>query len=348
MQELYPLKFAPVFKEKIWGGTKIRDILGMDFSPLTNCGEAWILSGYPGQETTVINGFLANNELNELISVYMDELVGDGIYQMFGDEFPLLIKILDSRAWLSVQVHPDDQLALQRHNSLGKTEMWYILQADEDAELIVGFKKKTNRAEFLKYLKDGKITELLNFEKTKKGDVYYIPAGRVHALGPGNLLVEIQQSSDITYRIYDWDRIDAAGMQRELHIQEALDAIDYNDYNTYKTPYEIRPNATSPVIQSPYFVTNIIDLQNSKLKKDFSPLDSFIIYIAVEGDGTINTLNGSVEIKRGEAVLLPAISTEVIIHTTSRLRLLEVFMLVAPDKDKEESLSRLEQQLGIR
>ncbi len=345
MQELYPLKFSPVYKEKIWGGTKIKDILGMDFSPLTNCGEAWIVSGYKDEETGVVNGFLAQNELNELVAVYMDELVGENIYRMFGDEFPLLVKILDSKTWLSVQVHPDDSLAMERHESLGKTEMWYILEADEEAELIVGFNKRLSKTEYLDYLNRGKITEVLNFEKVKKGEVYYIPAGRVHALGPGNLLVEIQQSSDITYRIYDWDRIDAAGTMRELHTEEALNAIDFSTHKEYRTPYELKKNATTSLVKSPYFITNIIDLHNASLSKDYAPLDSFIIMIAVEGEGSISTLNDTISIKLGEAVLLPATITDVQINTQSDLKLLEVFMIVAAPEEKEKIISPLEQNL---
>ncbi len=328
MQELYPLKFAPIYKEKIWGGTKIRDILGMDFSPLSNCGEAWIVSGYEGQETSVINGFLKHNELNELVEVYMDDLVGDAIYKHFGNEFPLLIKILDSKTWLSVQVHPDDELARERHQSRGKTEMWYVLDAEADAQLIVGFNRKLNKSEYVKYLNEGKIQEVLNFEKVRKGEVYFIPAGRVHAIGPGNLLVEIQQSSDITYRIYDWDRIDAAGMQRELHTGEALNALDFNIYPEYRTPYSVKRNATANIIQSPYFITNIIDLHQAGLKKDYAALDSFVIYIAVEGQGKIHSVNENVEIKTGEAVLIPASSTDITIETSSDMKLLEVFMIV--------------------
>jgi mannose-6-phosphate isomerase len=332
MQELYPLKFSPVYKEKIWGGTKIREILNMDFSPLSNCGEAWILSGYEGQETAVTNGFLIHNELNELVEVYMDELVGDAIYKKFGNEFPLLIKIIDSKTWLSVQVHPDDELAMERHESLGKTEMWYILDADEDAELIVGFNRKLDKSQYLEALNTGKIQNILNFEKVKKGEVYYIPAGRVHALGPGNLLIEIQQSSDVTYRIYDWDRIDAAGVQRQLHTEEALNALDFNPQKEYRTPYEIKKNATSKIIESPYFITNIISLHNANLTKDYSPLDSFVILIAAEGEGSIHSINDSVEIKTGEAILIPASSTEIEIKTTSQLKLLEVFMIVGYEK----------------
>jgi len=328
MQELYPLKFSPVYKEKIWGGTKIKDLLQMDFSPLSNCGEAWIMSGYEGQETAVTNGFLIHNELNELVEVYMDELVGDAIYKKFENEFPLLIKILDSKTWLSVQVHPDDELAMERHESLGKTEMWYILDADKDAELIVGFNQKLNKTTYLEALNSGKIQEVLNFEKVKKGEVYFIPAGRVHALGPGNLLIEIQQSSDVTYRIYDWDRIDAAGVQRELHTEEALNALDFNTHNEYRTPYETKKNATSKILESPYFITNIIDLHNAKLTKDYSPLDSFVILIAVEGEGIVHSINDSVKVKIGEAILIPASSTEIKIETSSSLKLLEVFMVV--------------------
>ena len=237
MNSLYPLKFKPIFKDKIWGGQKIKSSLKMDFGDLPNCGEAWMMSGVEDNPTIVENGFLAGNELNEIVEVYMGELVGDKVFDQFGNEFPLLIKFIDSNDWLSIQVHPDDFLARKRNIGFGKTEMWYMLDATDDAELIAGFNKKTDKDEYLQHLENKTLKEILNFEKVEKGDVFYIPAGRVHALGPGCLLAEIQQTSDTTYRIYDWDRIDAAGMFRELHTEEALDAIDFEFHESYKTEY---------------------------------------------------------------------------------------------------------------
>jgi len=195
MNELYPLQFTPVFKDKIWGGQKIRTVLNRDFSPLPNCGEVWVLSGVEGNQTEVSERFLAGNDLNELVEVYMGDLVGDKIFKKFGNEFPILLKFIDANDWLSIQVHPDDELALQRHGSLGKTEMWYIMDAEKESELISGFAGKLDKDSYQKHLEEKTLKSVMNFEKVARGDVYYIPAGRVHALGPGILLAEIQQTS---------------------------------------------------------------------------------------------------------------------------------------------------------
>ncbi len=282
MKNIYPLKFSPVYKDKIWGGSKIKTFLGKDFSPLPNCGEVWVLSGVEGNQTPVENGFLAGNELNEIVEVYMGDLVGDKIFQKFGNEFPILIKFIDANDWLSIQVHPDDKLAMKRHGSLGKTEMWYIMDAEEDAKLISGFGRKTDKEGYKGHLENKTLKEIMNFEKVEKGDVYYIPAGRVHALGPGILLAEIQQTSDITYRIYDWDRIDASGMTRELHTEEALDALDFEVKGEYKTEYRQKTNQTNKLVESPYFITNIMHL-TKPIKKDYTELDSFVVYVCPEG-----------------------------------------------------------------
>ena len=283
MNKLYPLKFKPIFKDKIWGGQKINKVLEKDFSPLPNCGEVWVLSGVEDNQTVIENGFLEGNDLNEIVDVYMGDLVGDKIFQKFGVEFPILIKFIDANDWLSIQVHPDDELAWQRHNSSGKTEMWYIFDAEKNAELISGFSKKLDKESYQKHLENKTLKSVMNFEKVKKGDVYYMPAGRVHALGPGILLAEIQQTSDVTYRIYDWDRIDEAGMMRDIHTEEALDAIDFKIQENYQTDYSPKQNATVKLVESPYFTTNLIHL-TKPLKKDYSELDSFVIYVCAEGD----------------------------------------------------------------
>jgi mannose-6-phosphate isomerase len=325
MNSLYPLKFKPVLKDKIWGGRKIETALHQSFAPLPNCGEMWVLSGVEGNQTTVENGFLAGNELNELVEVYMGDLVGEKIYQKFGNEFPILIKFIDANDWLSIQVHPDDKLAWKRHQSLGKTEMWYILDADESSELIAGFQTKVDIQGYQKHLENKTLKSILNFEKVNTGDVFYIPAGRVHALGPGILLAEIQQTSDVTYRIYDWDRIDAAGMMRELHTELALDAIDFNVYENYKTPYSDKLNETVKLIKSPYFTTHFIHL-NKPVKKDYSAIDSFVIYICTEGECEIISDDIRYPFKIGEAMLLPATIEFVEIYPKEAVKILEVFM----------------------
>lgn len=326
METLYPLRFNPIYKDKIWGGQKIRTVLGQDFSPLPNCGEVWVLSGVDGNQTKIQNGFLKGNDLNELVEVYMGELVGDAVYEKFGNEFPILVKFIDANDWLSIQVHPDDELAGKRHGSLGKTEMWYILDAESDSELISGFSTKIDQKAYLKHLENKTLKSIMNFEKVAKGDVFYMPSGRVHALGPGILLAEIQQTSDITYRIYDWDRIDSAGMTRELHTEEALDAIDFKVYDNYRSEYEPVKNETVNVVESPYFTTNMIHLTKS-LKKNYSELDSFVIYVCAEGAYELNVNDSSYSAKMGEAILLPAVLNEVEIHPQPHCRILEVYSL---------------------
>lgn len=326
MNELYPLKFKPVYKDKIWGGNKVKTVLNQDFSPLPNCGEVWVLSGVEGSQTEVENGYLAKNDLNELVEIYMSDLVGDKVYTKFGNEFPILIKFIDANDWLSIQVHPDDELALQRHNCLGKTEMWYILDAEKDSELISGFSQKVDAAGYQKHLKNKTLKEILNFEKVEKGDVYYMPAGRVHALGPGILLAEIQQTSDVTYRIYDWDRIDSAGMTRDLHIEEALDAIDFSVEKKYKTEYKAELNKTSDLVDSPYFTTKILEF-DARLKKDYSELDSFVIYVVAEGKFEIISGDTKCTAQMGEAVLIPATVNHIEFNPKMPSKLLEVYMV---------------------
>ena len=325
MQKLYPLKFKPIFKDKVWGGQKIRTELGMDFGNLPNCGEAWVISGYADDVSVVENGFLSGNELNELVEIFMGDLVGDKIYDLFGDKFPLLIKFIDSNDWLSIQVHPDDKLAISRGEPNGKTEMWYIVGADKNARLISGFNRKTDKDTYLKHLENKTLKEILNYEKVEKGDVFFMPAGRIHAIGPGILLTEIQQTSDATYRIYDWDRVDAAGMQRELHTEEALDAIDFEFYDEYKTKYTTALNHTSKIIDDQKFTTNIIVLDQS-LKKDFEELDSFVIYIGIEGSTSVKWNDGEVTVKPGEAIIKPAILHKIELIPGMASKLLEVYI----------------------
>jgi len=325
MNKLYPLKFYPLLKEKIWGGTKMKSLAGIDFDPLPNCGEAWVISGVQGNETVVANGWLAGNNLNELIEIYMDELVGEKVYEKFGEEFPLLIKFIDANDYLSIQVHPDDALAQKRGLTAGKTEMWYIMDADKDSELISGFREKIDKEEYQKLLQEKKLREVLNVEKVKKGDVYYMPSGRVHAIGPGIFLAEIQQTSDVTYRIYDWDRVDEQGNGRELHIAEALDAIDFEVRKDYKTTYKSKLNSTSKVVNSPYFKTNILEFDQA-IAKDYEEMDSFILYICVEGVCNILAEETETGLRMGEAVLIPNGITKAQLFPKERCKLLEVFV----------------------
>ncbi len=327
MNELYPLKFKPIFKEKIWGGQQLKTKLGMDFGALDNCGEAWVISGVEGNPTLVENGFLAGNELNELVEVYMGDLVGEENYERFGLEFPLLIKFIDAADWLSIQVHPDDELAAKRHIGKGKTEMWYILGAKPNAQLISGFNQKMDQQTYLDHLNAGTIKDIMNFEQVSAGDVFFMPAGRVHAIGPGTLLAEIQQTSDTTYRIYDWDRKDAQGKSRELHTKEALEAIDFGLVDKYKTDYRIIENGTTSVINSPQFTTNLVSF-NQMLDKNLELMDSFVIYIGVEGNCELQWDGQTLNLSTGEAVLVPAIFNGMrFVPKTGDVKLLEVYLV---------------------
>ncbi len=323
MEALYPLKFEPILKDKIWGGDKLRNILNKK-NASDKCGESWEISAVQDNISIVSNGFLAGNSLQELVEIYMAEIVGEEVYKKFGLEFPLLIKFIHSGDDLSIQVHPDDEMAKKRHKAYGKTEMWYIVDTEKDAELITGFNQEVDKKKYLEHLQQMKLMDILNVEKVEKGDVIHLPAGRVHALGKGILLTEIQETSDITYRIYDYGRKDEHGKTRELHTELALDAIDFNYYDQYKTPYNSELNETNKVVSCEHFTTNIISLDQPQ-KKDYTLLDSFVIYICVEGSGTIEYNDGqTVSFIKGETVLIPAALEKVILHPDKSISLLEV------------------------
>ncbi len=326
MSGLYPLKFKPIFKDKIWGGNKIKSVMGLDYAPLPNCGEAWLLSGVEGSPSVVANGFLAGNELNELLEVYMFDLVGDEAYDRFGNEFPVLIKLIDANDWLSIQVHPDDELAARRKIGRGKTEMWYVLGADEDAQLISGFNQKINQQEYLKHMEEKTLTGVMNYEKVSPGDVFFMPAGRVHALGPGVLLAEIQETSDTTYRIYDWDRRDDEGKSRELHLEEAVEAIDFEVHNKYRTDYTPVDDQGVRLATSEHFTTNLISAEKHALEKDYSSLDSFVALLCTDGKAFIKHEQEQYDLNAGELILLPAITQNILIHPLQKTRILEVYM----------------------
>jgi mannose-6-phosphate isomerase len=325
MNKLYPLKFKPIYRDKIWGGEKIKTVLGMDYGSLPNCGEVWVLSGVANNETVVSEGFLEGNELNELIEVYMDDLVGEKVFKKYKNEFPILVKFIDANDYLSIQVHPDDSLAQKRGIGNGKTEMWYIISADETSELISGFNKTVDQATYLKHLKNKTLKEILNFEKVTAGDVFYMPAGRVHALGPGILLAEIQQTSDTTYRIYDWDRLDDKGNPRQLHIEDALEAIDYKAYDNYRSEYPKIKNTATEIVNEQYFTTNLLDI-DQPIQQNYEWNDSFVIYTCVEGNGRINYPDGTVNLKMGECLLIPNEINNIGIIPENTIKLLETYV----------------------
>lgn len=325
MTLLYPLRFKTQFKDKIWGGNKINTILGKDFSPLPNCGETWEISGVKGNISEVENGELKGKNLVELIDEYKDQLVGNRVYNTFKNEFPLLIKFIDANDDLSIQVHPGDKMAKERHDSFGKTEMWYIFQADKNAKLNTGFAKNTNKEEYVKHLKANTLDEILNYEDVAVDDVYFLPAGRVHYIGKGICLAEIQQTSDITYRIYDFDRRDDKGNLRELHTDLALDAIDYNFYPDYKTKFEKKKNEAVHVVKCQYFTTNVIDA-NQTITRNYDNIDSFVIYICVDGGFELKTDNFSLEVKKGQSILLPSNIKNVRIEPKNSCKIVETWV----------------------
>ena len=326
MSELYPLKFKTIFKDKIWGGQKIKTILNKDFSDLPNCGETWEISGVEGNISIVKEGPLAGESLQSILKKYKGDLVGEDIYKKFGDEFPLLVKFIDANDDLSVQVHPDDALARKRHNTYGKTEMWYVFQADEDATLNSGFNRALTKAQYLEYFDKGQLMDILNIEKVKADDVYFLPAGRVHYIGKGCLLAEIQQSSDVTYRMYDFDRKDDQGNLRELHTEDSLDAIDFTYHEQIKTGYEDKENEIVKLVSCDYFTTNKLHF-NQAVERDHSDLDSFVIYVCMEGGLIMEYGNGSIEMQKGDAVLVPANIQKITMLPKGEFKLLESYIV---------------------
>ncbi|MEL0456887.1 type I phosphomannose isomerase catalytic subunit [Flavobacteriaceae bacterium SZ-1-7] len=300
---LYPLKFHPILKDKIWGGQKLKTILNKK-SDLPNIGESWEISDVEGDTSIVSNGNLAGQSLKELLKTLKADLIGDKNYEVFGNKFPLLIKFIDAKQDLSIQLHPNDELAAKRHNSFGKTEMWYVFQADENANLIVGFNQEVTPEKYLKHLENKTLTEILNFDEVKTGDTYFIEVGRVHAIGAGVMVAEIQQTSDITYRVYDWDRVDDQGNERELHNDLAIDAIDFNMPDNFRVNYSKIENQSNMMVSCPYFKTSYLEV--SKTLKKENDKDSFFIYMCVDGEAKISANGFSENIIKGETLLLPA------------------------------------------
>jgi mannose-6-phosphate isomerase len=325
MSALYPLKFKTIYKDKIWGGQKIKTYLHKDFGSLPNCGETWEISGVKSDVSVVADGELAGKSLADLLETYQDQLVGKKVYDHFGNIFPLLVKFIDANEDLSVQVHPNDELAKKRHNSFGKTEMWYVIEADPGSTLISGFNQEMDEQKYLEKFNSGHLMDILNKEDVKAGDVFFLPAGRVHTIGKGLLIAEIQQTSDITYRIYDFDRVDDKGNKRELHVEEALAAIDYRFYPDYKTEYQPQKDETVNLVKCPYFTTNLMDFDKD-VSKDYSNLDSFVIQVCVEGAYTLICNGEQYSVKMGECILLPKTINDVELKTNGGFKILESFI----------------------
>jgi mannose-6-phosphate isomerase len=317
----YPIKFYPILKEKIWGGTKLMTQLHKK-STSKNVGESWELSDVEHNVSVVSNGKLKGKTLRELLETYKEELIGINNYNRFGNNFPLLIKYIDAKQDLSVQVHPNDALAKERHNSFGKTEMWYIMQADQGSKLIVGFNKEITPDQYLNYVAEKKIPSILNYERVKAADAFFIEPGTVHTIGAGIVLAEIQQTSDITYRIYDWDRVDDKGNPRELHTDLAIEAINFSDKIKAKHQYSTFINSLNTIVKCEYFTTNFIHVVGEK-GLDYTESDSFVIFMCVQGKATISVDEHSEKLNLGETVLIPATANKVMI-ASKNCKLLEV------------------------
>jgi mannose-6-phosphate isomerase len=325
MSELYPLKFEPVLKEKIWGGNTLAESYGKNKGKLANIGESWEISAVSDNLSVVSNGFLAGNNIEEIIEVYMGDITGESIYEKFGNEFPLLIKLIEAREDLSIQVHPDNEMAKKRHSAYGKTEMWFILQSERDSKIYTGFSEPVTREIYQDALAHNALPSLLNAEHPEPGDTFFTPAGRIHAIGAGVVLAEIQQTSDITYRIYDWGRKDDRGNYRELHTDLALDAIDYNASGKAGIRKDLKRNHPENLVKCEFFVANAISF-DKPAERDYTMLDSFVIYICTEGEFRIRWDGKTENVTKGETILIPAVITNVILEPAPAAETLEIYI----------------------
>lgn len=318
-----PLKFNAFLKQTIWGGNKIIPFKHLD-SQLENVGESWEISGVKDHQTIVSEGEYAGRALNEVVEEFKGKLIGESNYEQFGNEFPLLIKFIDARQDLSIQVHPTDEIAKKQGKSRGKTEMWYIMDSDKDAHLRSGLKKKITPAEYKEMVENDTILDAIADYSVKEGDCFFLPAGRIHSIGKGCFLAEIQQTSDVTYRIYDFKRKDKNGNYRELHTDLAAECINYEVLNDYRTVYTSQKNQGVSLVHCPYFHTAVYDL-DEPMTLDYSELDSFVILICVKGEGTIVDNEGNeTSLRAGETILIPATTNELKVNGT--VKFLETYV----------------------
>lgn len=302
--KLYPLKFRPWLRTMVWGGEKIAPYKGVQ-TDIRKIGESWEISGVQGHVTEVAEGPLEGRPITSLVQEFKGELVGNKVYTQYGDEFPLLIKFIDPASDLSIQVHPDDAMAERVHGpgQKGKTEMWYVVDAEPGAYLLSGLSKAITPDEYVRLVEENAITDVLCKHMLSPGDVFFLPAGRIHAIGKGAFITEIQQTSDYTYRIYDYGRLGLDGKPRELHTELARQAIDYKVYPDYKTHYVPRKDARVELVSCPFFLTCLYDIVTSV---EIPVGDSFVAVICVKGSGTIDALGKTVSVRQGETVLIPA------------------------------------------
>ncbi len=313
-------KFQPLLKQTLWGGERIIPFKHLD-AKMDHVGESWEISGVKDNETVAVGD---GRTLNQLVCDMKEALVGKANYERFGTEFPLLIKFIDARQDLSIQVHPTDEIARRQGKSRGKTEMWYVMDAAPDAKLYNGLKQQITPEQYKAMVADDTICDALAQYSVKEGDCFFIPAGRIHAIGAGCFLAEIQQTSDVTYRIYDFKRKDKDGHYRQLHTQEAAESIDYTVLPDYRTHYEERKNEGEVLVECPYFDTAVYDMEES-MEIDYSELDSFVILIAVKGEGILTIEGEEIPFCAGETILLPATTREICCEGT--VKFLETYVL---------------------
>ncbi len=301
----------------------MRSVLGKRLPSGKKIGESWELSGVEGDLSVVANGYLAGNDIEELIEVYMGDLVGDTVYEKFGVEFPLLIKFIDAAEALSIQVHPDDALAAERHNAYGKTEMWYVIDSDADANLYLGFNHNVSREEYLDSVEAGTLSDMLTRVDVKPGDAYFIPAGTIHSIGGGVMVLEIQQTSDITYRVFDWNRTDKDGNSRELHTDLAVDAMDFHRRDDLDITVVPKPHEAVPMQSCDYFASSLLSVDGTMVRP-YVELDSFVIYVCVDGSADMIWNGGREKIAKGETVLIPAEMDEITLE--GKASIIEVYI----------------------
>ncbi|MCI1647741.1 MAG: class I mannose-6-phosphate isomerase [Bacteroides sp.] len=324
---MYPLKFKPILKQTLWGGNKIIAFKHLN-ETISGVGESWEISAVENSESVVANGSDKGLTLPEMVRKYREELIGEANYARFGTNFPLLIKFIDARLDLSIQVHPGDELAKKRHNSFGKNEMWYVISAEKNANLISGFSKQITPKEYKERVHAGTFADVLQTCPIQPGDVFYVPAGRVHGIGAGSFVAEIQQTSDVTYRIYDYNRKDKNGNLRELHTNQAIDAINFADVqDDFRTHYDQRKNEPVELVASPYFTTSLYDM-TEEISCDYSELDSFVIFICIEGECyMVDDAHNEVSLRVGETILIPATVQDITITPKgSGVKLLETYV----------------------
>ena len=304
MLQIYPLKFDPILRPVLWGGTKIKHLKGIEINS-DSIGESWELSAVPGSVSVISNGVYKGASIQELLEQFGEDVVGSKVFKEFGTTFPLLIKFIDAAKDLSIQVHPNDVIAQERHQCLGKTELWYILEAKEQSSLYSGFSQSVSKEEFLDKIRKNEVVDVLNKFYTKRGDIFYLPAGRVHSIGAGNFLVEIQQTSNITYRVYDYDRVDKNGKKRELHTDLAKDSIDYGMYDDYHSHLILDKQGEHIIKKCDIFTATLHRLFDEKTMQ-VSSKGCFTILICIDGNATLTDNVGNVEtIRTCETVLLP-------------------------------------------